>query len=92
MDNERDSKRPLFHQDVAASEIFTNFLENPMSAKFIKFTASDGGEVFVNPLLVRYFCSLYAHHEENLTRIVFDDENAITANVSLADAQKLLML
>jgi hypothetical protein len=61
-----------------------------MSTTFPKFTVEDGSEVFINPLSVCYFRSLFEGHNENKTKIVFDAEHSIVVHSSLENDQKLL--
>ncbi len=49
-----------------------------MQVEFCMFTNEDGDDVYVNPLLVRYFVSSsFDEDEVPTTRIVFDDEHSI---------------
>lgn len=61
-----------------------------MSTIFAKFKDANGVEIFVNPLLVRYFRSTFEDHEDNLTTIIFDNDASISVVSSLENVQKSL--
>ena len=62
-----------------------------MQVNFCVLTNLDGDEIYVNPFLVSHFQSHGPHGDkERLTRIVFDENNAILVNGSPANIQRAL--
>jgi hypothetical protein len=57
-----------------------------MRVNFCVLTNPDGNEIYINPLLVRYFHSQGPHGDKDrLTRIVFDNGDTILVNGSPAN-------
>jgi hypothetical protein len=62
-----------------------------MRVNFSVLTNLDGDDIYVNPLLVSYFQSHGPHGDkERLTRIVFDEGNAILVNGSPSNIEREL--
>ena len=64
-----------------------------MQVNYCVLTNLDGDKIYINPSLVCYFQSHGPHGDkERITRIVFDENNAILVNGSPANIEKKLTL